>query len=133
MVTRELYESLADNEIRLLRIHQGLEDDDLSCSLEKLSLEMADQQYTAISYPWGPSVEPHFTCHVGRYAFSIRQNAKNVLRTLRKADSDVHVWLDSICINQNDNTEKSSQISLMHQIYEQNGPDYWMPKMSHLN
>ncbi|ERF71077.1 hypothetical protein EPUS_07749 [Endocarpon pusillum Z07020] len=121
MVTRELYEyeTLSDNEIRLLRIHQGLEEDDLSCSLEKRSLETANQQYTAISYPWGPSVDPHFTCYVGRFAFPIRQNAENVLRTLRKANSDVHVWLDSICINQNDITEKSSQISLMHQIYKQ--------------
>jgi Heterokaryon incompatibility protein (HET) len=119
MATTELYESLAHNEIRLLRIHHGLEKDDLSCSLEKLRLEAADQQYTAISYAWGPSEDPHFTCYVGHLAFPVRQNANNVLRTLRKADGDVRVWLDSICINQNDKTEKNSQICLMHQIYKQ--------------
>ena len=119
MATTEPFKPLTDTEIRLLRIHQGSGKDDLSCSLEKHNLETANQLYTAISYAWGPPEDPRFTCYVDSFAFIIRRNAYNILRILQKADSDVLVWLDALCINQKDKTEKSAQIRLMYRIYKQ--------------
>jgi hypothetical protein len=50
----------------------------------------------------------------------VRANLEHTLRRLRiKADGGLlSLWIDAICINQDDNTEKSEQISKMRLIFE---------------
>ena len=109
---------LADSDCRLLRIHKGSKKEDLSCSLETHDVEAGVHSYTAISYAWGPPEAPHFQCYVDGFPFSIRHNAHSILRQLQHDDEDVLVWLDALCINQRDKTEKSAQIRLMYRIYQ---------------
>lgn len=53
------------------------------------------------------------------HEFSIYQSVDAALRRLRR-DSGVRVlWIDAICINQEDNDEKGVQVPLMRQIYQQ--------------
>lgn len=112
------YRSLAENEIRVLSIHPGADSDELSASLEHHDLESTEHLYTTISYAWGPPEDPHFPCHVHGVTFSLRKNATQILKILRSPDAPVRVWLDRLCINQDDKVEKSAQIRLMYQIYK---------------
>ncbi|RVX70024.1 hypothetical protein B0A52_06195 [Exophiala mesophila] len=111
------YQSLGENEIRILRIHPGADGDRLSASLEHHDLNSTDHLYTIISYAWGPPEDPHFPCDVHGVTFRLRKNATQILKTLRSPDRPVRVWLDRLCINQTDKVEKSAQIRLMYRIY----------------
>lgn len=51
--------------------------------------------------------------------FYIRNNLKAALLQLRDPYNDVHVWVDALCINQENNVEKAAQVSRMHEIYDQ--------------
>lgn len=45
----------------------------------------------------------------------------NALRQLRKDSDDIVLWADQLCINQDDNAEKASQIQKMGNIYQRAG------------
>lgn len=51
--------------------------------------------------------------------FTVRPNLHSALRTFRMENSPRTLWIDAICINQADLVEKSAQISLMRQIFEE--------------
>lgn len=54
--------------------------------------------------------------------FSVSANAANALACLRVKSTpsrSIRVWIDAICINQEDDTEKAQQILLMGRIYRQ--------------
>jgi hypothetical protein len=44
-------------------------------------------------------------------------SALAALRRLRLPDQDRTVWIDAVCINQDDSAEKGYQVAVMHQIY----------------
>ena len=72
--------------------------------------------YTALSYAWGGSafLKP-ITCN-GK-AFHTTHNLDRALRYLRRTDVSVMLWVDQICINQEDVAERSQQVTLMGKIY----------------
>lgn len=41
------------------------------------------------------------------------------LRALRHEDRERVLWVDAVCINQDDNDEKSKQVRIMRDIYRQ--------------
>ncbi|EUC38128.1 hypothetical protein COCCADRAFT_22470 [Bipolaris zeicola 26-R-13] len=72
--------------------------------------------YEALSYTWG--VEES-TCRISLNSlpFHIRPNLRDALRRLRQSSSTRTVWIDAICINQNNEDEKGVQVPLMGDIY----------------
>jgi hypothetical protein len=73
--------------------------------------------YVAISYTWGHPNDR--TCiKVGEEYLEISRNLEEPLAYHRIEHSDICLWADSICINQSDLVERSSQIRLMKSIFE---------------
>lgn len=73
------------------------------------------QDYIAISYAWGnPKLTHQISCDGQN--LGITSNVDRMLRDLRGPQKR-RLWIDAICLNQNDNDEKSSQIPLMSKIY----------------
>jgi hypothetical protein len=142
-----LYQSLSvdDNEIRLLRLHSGVADDPLRCTLLQVSLHLhykyeykdwgTDHEsftpggelepcddhhppYEALSYEWGP--KPHESpITVNDIPLEISSNLSSALYQFRYHNRDRILWTDALCINQVDKEEKNSQIPLMTAIYQQ--------------
>ncbi|KAI1118548.1 heterokaryon incompatibility protein-domain-containing protein [Nemania sp. NC0429] len=122
------YGSLADDEIRILYLPRGKPDDPLHGELKRVkvySTSVADN-YEAISYTWSlfKSDGAHDrTMHMPLYLgknwtrLAITRNCDAALRRLRSADEDKKLWVDAICINQNDNIEKPKQVTLMEIIF----------------
>ncbi|KAF2827086.1 HET-domain-containing protein, partial [Ophiobolus disseminans] len=73
--------------------------------------------YEALSYVWGaPGSED--TIHIGESVIQIRQNLGTAIRQLRcSRHATITIWIDAICINQGDMTEKNHQVSMMGEIY----------------
>ncbi|KAI0965059.1 heterokaryon incompatibility protein-domain-containing protein [Xylaria arbuscula] len=77
------------------------------------------QSYTALSYVWGDPSNPQKITVNGSTQVSITRNIYDFLRSLRGTKSGRRLWCDSLCINQSNEQEKSSQIALMRRIYQQ--------------
>lgn len=72
--------------------------------------------YTAISYTWGDAT-PTLPISVDGEVFHVRLQCWYALWQVRQAGLSGNIWIDSICINQEDNAEKSAQVAMMGTIY----------------
>lgn len=72
--------------------------------------------YEALSYVRG--IAPA-SCHIqiNDCQFPIWPNLEAALRALAKQRTERLLWIDAICINQNDNAEKNRQVRMMRSIY----------------
>lgn len=118
-----LHQGLTDPEhqIRLLRIDSVLDNGTISCDLNAYYLDSAPP-YAAISYTWG-SPAPKKAILIDGKAFNVWSNAYDAMIQchgfLKTADSPFsnYFWIDSVCINQTDLAEKSSQVAHMLSIF----------------
>lgn len=75
--------------------------------------------YVALSYYWGPEM-PKSSIILNGEPFQIRQNLHDALVLLRscaRIRQGFKLWVDSICINQDDTAERNQQVSRMSDIY----------------
>ncbi|KAH8732095.1 heterokaryon incompatibility protein-domain-containing protein [Phaeosphaeriaceae sp. PMI808] len=102
--------------IRLLHILPGPASTPLKVHLAPCQLDNATS-YEALSYVWG---EPDTTATlaVGDHQLHISTNLHTIILHLRHHDRIRTVWIDAICINQQDSKEKSLQVAIMGQIFE---------------
>ncbi|KAI8959257.1 HET-domain-containing protein [Daldinia sp. FL1419] len=112
-----IYTPLGNMDVRLLTIESESQEP-ISCRLHRLPLT-ADTKYTALSYLWGDQNDKKIITIDG-HRFPVGVSLYNALRDISKQrwfTKDIYFWVDAICINQDDNSEKSKQIPRMAQIY----------------
>ncbi|KAL5323657.1 hypothetical protein ACEPPN_008197 [Leptodophora sp. 'Broadleaf-Isolate-01'] len=103
--------------IRLLKILPGSAPSIVECELVVVRLDKAPP-YEALSYVWGnPELLDYVVCNGQRK--SVTTNLGIALKHLRLRDETRLIWVDALCINQEDVDERSSQIKLMRDIYTQ--------------
>lgn len=73
-------------------------------------------KYDALSYAWG-SASPSAKGICDGNTISLRVNLDSALKYLRKPQHERYVWIDYLCINQDDLVEKAVQIPRMKNIY----------------
>jgi hypothetical protein len=73
--------------------------------------------YHRLSYTWGTGGAASELTLNGQL-FPIRKNLEDALRSLRSEISKTTLWIDAICIDQENVRERSRQVACMHQIYE---------------
>lgn len=112
------YSPLESDEIRTLVIEPGRGEEQLRGSLERHKIGDPGRPFTALSYVWG-SPKRNTVLHLGDDGkrVKITKNAELLLRNLRRPDESRRVWIDGVCINQDDLAERSHQVSLMKAIY----------------
>ena len=74
------------------------------------------KQYQALSYVWGDPIEIK-SIQVNNQGFGVTTNLFNGLQRLRSKTKNRIIWVDAICINQEDLQEKSFQVKLMQEVY----------------
>ncbi|KAJ4352678.1 hypothetical protein N0V95_004062 [Ascochyta clinopodiicola] len=117
--TPELYEYMPYNDsIRLLRIHSGNLTDPVEFTLEFARLDHPTPEYEALSYVWGPDVPASYIIHrISQEAIPVTPNLYEVLQNVRWCDRDRLLWVDALCINQEDRKEKGRHVRKMNSIY----------------
>ncbi len=105
-----------DRLIRLLRLAPGVIGDDVICTIS-IAIR-ANTKYDALSYCWGAEDASRRAINLEGHTFHVRQNLFSALEHLRYSDRERVLWVDAVCINQEDLEERSEQVSLMRQIYE---------------
>lgn len=103
-------------EIRLLRLHAGL-GEDVMVSLKYASL-INSPEYIALSYCWGDASEKKKINIKDWGDVEVTTNLEEALRSVRNGSpKSIMLWVDALCINQQDTQERSQQVRQMRQIY----------------
>ncbi|KAG4435095.1 hypothetical protein IFR05_009422 [Cadophora sp. M221] len=90
---------------------------DLSLEFELVTVSLDDKlDFTALSYVWGDpaGVSP---VQINGWELLVTRNLDIALRHLAYKDIAPALWVDSICINQNDDEEKGDQVGRMRHIF----------------
>ena len=113
------YQSLShtSKSIRLLVLSPYLhpEDHRIQCRLIIKDLD-SSLDYEALSYTWGTPDDLGFRVWVNGVHVAVRRNLLAALRVLRR-DKDRILWIDALCINQEDLDERNQQVGIMGDIY----------------
>lgn len=105
---------------RLVCLNPGSSDQPLECTLSIVDLANSPLPYEALSYVWGTEkAENPIVCHGG--AIPITLNLERALRDLRLPNLIRPLWVDAICINQQDMDERARQVSYMRLVYQHAG------------
>ena len=104
------------DEIRLLKVLTSAKFDSvIRCSMEHFSLNVNNPEYAATSYEFGDPSKCR-TILVDGVPFEVTINLFLFLRELRGRTCPL-IWVDQICIDQNNDQEKSAHIARMGIIY----------------
>lgn len=113
---------LEGDNIRLLRLLPNEnEAATLQCELRRYSLQKLGTRnhlYEALSYTWGGS-EKSCSISVNKQNLAVTENLHAALLRLRDQSLERILWVDAICINQENPKEQSQQVQLMAKIYSQ--------------
>ncbi|KAH9216197.1 heterokaryon incompatibility protein-domain-containing protein, partial [Leptodontidium sp. 2 PMI_412] len=104
-----------DRFIRLLELLPGERGDDIQCRLHLHHLE-SDATYEALSYVWGNDQDT-LRIQVDDQALNVTRNLRSALRHLRCPGTSRMLWVDAVCIDQNNTTERTQQVGIMSSIY----------------
>lgn len=101
---------------RIMLLEPGEGQDDLKCHLLPIS-SFTQVPYEALSYQWGDSSDRSYVLSCCGMDMQISRTLHAALRRLRNKSIIRAVWVDAVCINQNDLAERASQVRIMRDIY----------------
>jgi len=106
--------------IRLIDLYPGAPNDIIECNISAYSLDDLPA-YEALSYTWGKGASRLIVCN--GQSISAQENLEAALRRLQYSSSARLLWIDAVCINQKNTSERNSQVQQMRIIYQmaQNG------------
>ena len=98
--------------IRLVRLKASASRDaPLECHMTSFPLSSAPR-YETLSYTWEEQT-PSESIHCNGSEILVTPNVKACLEQLRRKFVSRDLWIDSMCINQSNLTERSQQVLLM--------------------
>jgi hypothetical protein len=104
------------SQIRILQLFPANRDEPLTATI--IVQQPQEHQYEALSYVWGPPEHKASIIIDGHYV-SITDNLHAALYHLRFSSYPRHLWVDALCINQEDSRDKIHFLARMGQIYSQ--------------
>jgi hypothetical protein len=112
------YRPLAQREVRLIDIEPWKDDplnDEIHFSMRVFPIDDCPP-YLALSYAWGDPTDTR-PCYCDQQGFPVAKSLHGALVRLRDRDTHSPIWIDVVCINQDDLGEKSRQVRMMREIY----------------
>ncbi|KAE9373085.1 HET-domain-containing protein [Stipitochalara longipes BDJ] len=112
-----LYERLGENDIRLLTV--TVHDTAISSFKLEIYSREAAPEYDAVSYTWGDDMTA-ISVPCNETSLEIRTNLSKALpfiHDFRPEPRTRPLWVDGICLNQGDPTEKEIHVPLMNEVY----------------
>lgn len=106
------------HEIRLVHLHPYTAGKDITCHIETVNLDTRPF-YEALSYEWGPPDSERLPITVQSTTILVRQNLWWAMQHLRQKYETRTLWIDAICINQENTHERNHQVGQMKRIYSE--------------
>ena len=114
------YSRLGERKIRLACIHPGAPTENLVAHFVNANIDSLPQYY-AISYLWGQDSRMSPLLVRSGSVLKVLKVATiphSILRAFRHPSQVINVWIDAICINQQDFTERGAQIPFMSTVFK---------------
>lgn len=113
-----MYEPLSykNHQIRILELQPGSDDEQLREYLSIVDMD-GKPEYECLSYVWGDATPRHMLRIHQDKMLMIGDNVHRALIGLRERNKHVKIWIDAICINQNDIKERNHQVQNMFCVY----------------
>jgi len=114
------YEALdtSKHEVRLVYLQPGVYPETVECELIRANLDQHPRpEYEALSYEWGSSVFS-FPIRLGDRWVFVKENLYSALQCLRCKEVVRVLWIDALCINQENVVERNHQVIWMGEIYK---------------
>lgn len=118
------YQHLTEvNQFRILVISPGSFNEKLHGRLIISDFSDSSRRpYDALSYTWADDEGDakglsEFYSDDDKSIIWITKNCEAAIRRLRRSDQERFVWIDALCINQDNQVERNCQVSMMSQIY----------------
>ncbi|KAK8187809.1 heterokaryon incompatibility protein-domain-containing protein, partial [Phyllosticta capitalensis] len=111
------------NSFRILELLKGEEDETPRCKIVHVSMD-GKPQYEALSYVWSLGKATIYCGSSNTNAtLKVSVTCLRALKYLRLRDKSRNLWIDAICINQEEDSpaaieEKNQQVKMMHKIYK---------------
>ncbi|KAI1744718.1 HET-domain-containing protein [Xylaria scruposa] len=102
-------------QIRLLQLAPGRVGEPIRCSYQIASVD-ENVPYQTLSYVWG-AMDGNKTIIVEGTEADLTDNLFDALTRIRHETEPRYLWVDALCINQQDGEEKTAQVNMMHRIY----------------
>jgi hypothetical protein len=107
---------LSKSSLRFVRLEPRLSAGGLiQCTIAHTTVEAS---YVCLSYRWGP-LSPSTDILINGKIFSVRENLWDFLSMARENDQlqSQPFWIDALCIDQANTTEKNHQVAQMGQVF----------------
>lgn len=105
------YQKLRKDEIRLLVLKPGAENEPIQCHINTVN-RSSEPAYQALSYMWGSDKYPKYI-DVSGATVAVGKNLWNALKSLQLKRKARVLWVDALCINQENIPERNSQVLFM--------------------
>jgi hypothetical protein len=113
-----IYRPLKKEQFRLLVLFPGEGSESISGAICQHSLH--DKiPYQSLSYTWGSPSQKTYRMWTPEGCLCITESLLAGLQRLRSREGVILLWVDALCINQEDELEKRDQIRLLPKIYQQ--------------
>jgi Heterokaryon incompatibility protein (HET) len=107
----------AGPQTRILTLFPGTYLNRISCVLEIVNITQCTTPYEAVSYVWGHEMAPMpIICGDGE--LTITANLNRALSHLRLPDKPRRLWVDALCIDQENVEERERQVGYMRLVYK---------------
>lgn len=114
------------SEMRLLKIQPGEADAPIRGELVIVSTN-SHQDYDAVSYTWADQsgdATRRFRAFIESGYVSITRSCQEVLQRIRSRSYPKCIWIDSLCVDQDNLEERGHQVQLMPHIYTRANKTY---------
>jgi hypothetical protein len=109
---------ISQHDIRLVHLLPGICPDIVKCEIACVNLDQRPcPEYEALSYEWGSSAFGLPIALGGRWIF-VRENLYWALQYLRYEKVVRVLWIDALCIDQENVVERNHQVTWMGEIYK---------------
>jgi len=108
--------SLTEGDIRLLLLEPGQLDQPVRCTISAGRAADWANRYVALSYTWGSNNDmQEIICNES--SIEVTRNLFDALHSFRQIDNPIRLWVDALCINQDNYEERGRMVKTMTQIY----------------
>lgn len=111
------YQPLGEGDMRLFVLFPGEYDDPLRGCICHMPFYDAGP-YRALSYVWGPDNQSERNLVTPDGVLKIKAALGSAFQRVRQKKKEMVLWVDAICINQEDTREKVQQILLLPRIFQ---------------
>ncbi|KAH6706571.1 heterokaryon incompatibility protein-domain-containing protein [Leptodontidium sp. MPI-SDFR-AT-0119] len=105
-----------EHEIRLLKFGTTPSSNQQQHSLIHTTIHQAPA-YETLSYVWGPGVRDRVLILHEGFALYVTENLERAILGVSQHCSTGYIWIDQICINQDNVAERNEQVKLMGRVY----------------